>query len=211
VAAGGAIDSSDWCLPRWRSQEESGCGPGGSLLGVGFGLLFCRVVSSIPFPSTFLQPPGPHPDSSTVADTNQNYRYRSHFQRPPTTQRNTTTMSGVSSASGAVTLRYPVTSVSSCRAATQWPGSWSVSAFCADPFLFLIHMHSKEPTHGLRNTHPQPTLFHIHPTLPHSHGNHRAVAASAALVSSCDSHCAHQQSAEAPMGMAPFSSGDGPE
>jgi hypothetical protein len=50
---------------------------------------------------------------------------------------------------------------------------------------FLVHsfMHSKEPTHGLRNTHPQPTLFHIHPTLrslPHSHGNHRAVAASAA-------------------------------
>ena len=47
-------------------------------------------------------------------------------------------------------------------------------------YIFLIHMHSKEPTHGLRNTHPQPTLFHIHPTLPHSHGNHRAVAASAA-------------------------------
>ena len=60
-------------------------------------------------------------------------------------------------------VRYPVTSVSSCRAATQWPGSWSVSVFCVD------------------------------------------------LVSSCDSHCAHQQSAEAPMGMAPFSSGDGPE
>jgi hypothetical protein len=29
-------------------------------------------------------------------------------------------------------------------------------------YIFLIHMHSKEPTHGLRNTHPQPTLFHIH-------------------------------------------------
>ncbi len=24
-------------------------------------------------------------------------------------------------------------------------------------FVFFIHMHSKEPTHGLRNTHPQPT------------------------------------------------------
>jgi hypothetical protein len=29
-------------------------------------------------------------------------------------------------------VRYQVTSVSSCRAATQWPGSWSVSAFCVD-------------------------------------------------------------------------------
>jgi hypothetical protein len=37
-------------------------------------------------------------------------------------------------------------------------------------FFFLILMHFKEPTHGLRTTHPQPTLFQIHPTLPHSHG-----------------------------------------
>jgi hypothetical protein len=36
------------------------------------------------------------------------------------------------------------------------------------------------PLHSLRNTPPQPTLFHRHPTLPHSHGNHRAVAAGAA-------------------------------
>ena len=56
---------------------------------------------------------------------------------------------------------------------------WSVGC---KSIQFLVHsfMHSKEPTHGLRNTHPQPSLFHIHPTLPHSHGNHRAVAASAA-------------------------------
>jgi hypothetical protein len=63
---------------------------------------------------------------------------------------------------------------------------WSVGC---KSIQFLVHsfMHSKEPTHGLRNTHPQPSLFHIHPTLPHSHGNHRAVAASAARG------CAHRR------------------
>jgi hypothetical protein len=39
-----------------------------------------------PKPTPSNEPPGPHPDSSTVADTNQNYRLRSHLQRPPTTQ-----------------------------------------------------------------------------------------------------------------------------
>ena len=42
-------------------------------------------------------------------------------------------------------------------------------------FFFFFYTHAfKEPTHGLRSTHSQPNLFHIHPTLPHSHGNHRA-------------------------------------
>jgi hypothetical protein len=41
-----------------------------------------------PKPTPSNEPPSPHPDSSTVADTNQNYRYRSHLQRPPTTQHN---------------------------------------------------------------------------------------------------------------------------
>jgi membrane protein required for beta-lactamase induction len=42
---------------------------------------------------------------------------------------------------------------------------WSVGC---KSIQFLVHsfMHSKEPTHGLRNTHPQPTLFHIFASKP---------------------------------------------
>ena len=150
-------DSSDLCLLRWRSQDVGW----GFVIWGGFGCLFELFLLQ----SCVSHPISHHLSACMIFPFHPLYHHQVFISVKD--QALEVTTQGLDPYSP--TRDYHDCGVRRGIRETCW---WFL--------LFLIHMHSKEPTHGLRNTHPQPTLFHIHPTLPHSHGNHRAVAASAA-------------------------------